>query len=375
VLTSAIADPAAPQRTKACRTVLMVGTHRNAMGGISSVVRGYENAGLFDHFKCVYVTTHRDGSAWVKAWTACTGWITTALYLTKLTAPVVHIHLSSRASFWRKAGVCLLSLGWRRPYILHVHGSEFMVFHDNECGPAARRFVRWIFAASALVIALSPEWRASLLGVCPEAKIVVLPNAVLLPDVTKVAEIRSYERSILSLGRLGRRKGSFDLVQAFARVAARFPEWKLICAGDGAVTEVRAMVAEAGLQDRIICPGWLDCERTQSALAAASIFALPSYAEGIPMALLEAMSWKLPVITSPVGGIPQVVSHGRNGRLVKPGDIDGLAASLSLLMADEGERKRLGTAARATIESEFSQDEMMRRLAEIYTHFGVQPRS
>jgi len=93
------------------------------------------------------------------------------------------------------------------------------------------------------------------------------------------------------------------------------------------------------------------------------------------MALLEAMSWKLPVITSPVGGIPQVVSDGRNGRLVNPGDIDGLAASLSLLMADEGERERLGTAARATIESEFSQDEMMRRLAEIYTHFGVQPRS
>jgi glycosyltransferase involved in cell wall biosynthesis len=369
VLTSTIADPAASRR-KPCRTVLMLGTHRTAMGGISSVVRGYEDAGLFERFTCVYVTTHRDGSAWVKAWAACTGWFTTALYLTKLSAPVVHIHLSSRASFWRKAVTCLLSLGWRRPYILHVHGSEFMVFH-SECGPVARAFMRWIFARSALVIALSQEWRESLLGICAAAKIVILPNAVAVPDASRIATVRSRDRTILCLGRLGRRKGSFDLVQAFARTAADFPEWKLICAGDGAVAEVRAAAAEAGLQDRVICPGWLDCEHTQAALAAASIFALPSHAEGLPMALLEAMSWKLPVVTSPVGGIPQVVSDGRNGLLVKPQDIDGLAASLAKLMADEGERERLGAAARATVESRFSQEEMMRRLGEIYARFGV----
>jgi glycosyltransferase involved in cell wall biosynthesis len=93
------------------------------------------------------------------------------------------------------------------------------------------------------------------------------------------------------------------------------------------------------------------------------------------MALLEAMSWRLPVIATPVGGIPQVVEHDVNGLLVAPGDIDGLAAHIVRLMKDPALRERLGAAARATIETGFSLEEALDHLSRIYRRFGLEARA
>jgi glycosyltransferase involved in cell wall biosynthesis len=124
----------------------------------------------------------------------------------------------------------------------------------------------------------------------------------------------------------------------------------------------------------VSCPGWLDPERKAAALASSTIFILPSYAEGMPMALLEAMSWEMPVIATPVGGIPQVVENGVNGLLVAPGDIDGLAAAIRSLLEDTALCERLGAAARATVETGFSLNEALAKLSGIYDRFGIAPR-
>ena len=97
-----------------------------------------------------------------------------------LDEPLVHIQLSSRASFWRKSVVCLLARLARRPYLLHVHGSEFADFYQQS-SPAARRIVRTVLAKATLVLALSEAWRATLQQISPQARIEVLMNAVPLP--------------------------------------------------------------------------------------------------------------------------------------------------------------------------------------------------
>jgi len=123
--------------------------------------------------------------------------------------------------------------------------------------------------------------------------------------------------------------------------------------------------------ERVSCPGWLDTTQTAELLAGASVFVLPSYAEGLPMALLEAMSWGLPVIASPVGGIPQVVRQDDNGLLIDPGDVDALSGALRRLLAEPALRQRLGKAARATVEKSFALPAAMARLSEIYGRFGI----
>jgi glycosyltransferase involved in cell wall biosynthesis len=354
-----------------CRSVIMVGTHPTTMGGIATVVRGYMQAGLFERFKSVYVPTHRDGSRFQKAATALAAYLRIFVSLLMGNAPLLHVHVSSRASFWRKSLVCAMARLFRRPYLLHVHGSEFMTFYRGECGARAQRFVRSVFAQAALVLALSEQWRSDLLEICPGANVVVLPNAVLLPAAEALQNRGKSVREILFAGRLGQRKGVFDLLQAFARIVANFPDVRLICAGDGEIAAVKARSTQLGIGKRVDCLGWLDAAQTRLRFAAAGIFVLPSYAEGVPMAMLEAMSWGLPIICTPVGGIPEVVKSGENGLLVTPGDTEQLAAELTRLLEDGALRARLGAAARKTIEQSFALDVSVERLCEIYRRFGV----
>jgi glycosyltransferase involved in cell wall biosynthesis len=263
--------------------------------------------------------------------------------------------------------VCLMARLARRPYLLHVHGGEFHRFYGEECGPLAQWFIRRTFARAALVLALTEGWRTRLAEICPQALIEVLPNGVALPALDR----RDEARRVLYLSLLHRAKGAHDLVHAFARLAARFPEWRLVCAGNGAVEQIRALAAGLGIADRVECPGWLDARAKDAELATAAIFVLPSYAEGLPMALLEAMAWAIPVIATPVGGIPGAIQHGKNGILIPPADIDALSAALGDLMNSRERRRALGQAARASIEQEFSLDDSIESLVRIYSRFGI----
>ncbi len=354
----------------------MVGTHLSNTGGIRAVVQGYHEAGLFERFAAVYVATHGAGGRMAKLRAALLGWMRVVLELARQPAPLVHVHLASRASFWRKSVVCLLALAARRPYLLHVHGGEFLRFYLEELGPLRQRFVRHTFAHAAMVIALSEEWRERLARLAPRERIEVLPNAVALPALPAPARgSRTHgETTVLFLGDVCRAKGCFDLVRAFARTAARHPAARLVCAGPGDCGELRELARTLGLADRVSCPGWLDSRAKAAALAAASLFVLPSYAEGMPMALLEAMAYGVPVIASAVGAIPQVLRGGADGVLVRPGDIEQLAVAMTELLQDEPRAAALARSARARIEADFSMDTALEALTRLYARFGLVPR-
>lgn len=305
---------------------------------------------------------------------ALLGWARVAAALATLDAPLVHIHMASRASFWRKSVVCLLARAAGRPYLLHVHGGEFMKFYAQESRPAAQRFIRHTLANAALVIALSEQWRDRLLAISPAARIEVVPNGVSVPDPRERRRPEDCAPTILFVGDLIRAKGVFDLIEAFALVAEELPGVRLTLAGGVPAPEIRELTAKLGVQERVVFPGWLGPQRLRAQLAAADVFVLPSHAEGMPMALLEAMSWRLPVIATPVGGVPQVVEHGTNGLLVSPGDVAGTAAAIARLMSEPQLRESLGAAARRTIEARFSLQRTLDRLGVIYRRFGLEPR-
>jgi glycosyltransferase involved in cell wall biosynthesis len=359
-------------RFPTCRSVLMVGTDLNEMGGIRAVVQGYVEGGLFERFDVTYVASHRYGSVWGKILTACKAWMRVAYLLHALDAPLVHVHTASRGSFWRKFVVCRLARLAGRPYVVHLHGAEFADFYGKEAGPLARRLIRSTFAHAAVVIALSEEWRGRVLRICPTTRVEVLHNAVPIPDATLLRDSSSSAPTVLFLGHLMPHKGIYDLVRAFANVAQRFPAARLVLGGVGQAEELRRLAVELNVAERVFCPGWLKGADKSTALADSTIFVLPSYAEGMPMALLEAMSWRLPVIATPVGGVPQVVESEVNGLMVAPGDVEGLARALARLLDDPVLRRRLGAAARQTVETQFALGQALGRLTEIYRRFGLE---
>jgi len=180
--------------------------------------------------------------------------------------------------------------------------------------------------------------------------------------------------TLLFLGHLLPDKGVFDLVKAFAAVARRATDLRLVLGGVGQVAAVSELATQLGVRERLEVPGWLGPEAKSAALAASTIFLLPSYHEGMPMALLEAMSWGRPVIATPVGGIPQIVTSEVNGLLVPPGDVAALTAAIARLLEDPALAERLGNAARTTIERGFSLDDALARLGSIYHRFGLKKR-
>jgi glycosyltransferase involved in cell wall biosynthesis len=176
---------------------------------------------------------------------------------------------------------------------------------------------------------------------------------------------------------VSRDKGAFDLVQAVACLPEEArSRIRVVVAGNGALAELRAASSAAGI-DTIEVREWLDSAERDALLKRADAFVLPSYHEGLPMALLEAMAWGLPPICTPVGSIPEVVRHRLNGLLVPPGDIAQLATAIQRLAINPTERRRMGALARATVEP-FAIDAYMSRLCHVYATVaatGLPPRA
>ena len=254
-----------------------------------------------------------------------------------------HIHMTTRGSALRKALLCALARLLGVPAILHLHGADFFEFHAGLPRPA-QHALRAAVASAGCIVVIGKEWRNRLvheLGV-PAHRVRIVANGV--PPAPRACAAGGPVR-ILFLGRLGARKGVNELIQALASASLSGRPWTAAIAGDGDAAPYAAQIADAGLQERVAVPGWLDAAQAAGALANAHILVLPSHHEVMPIAILEAMARGLAIVATPVGAIPEILRDGENALLVQPGDPAGLAHALATLIDDPGLRTRLGSRA------------------------------
>lgn len=351
------------------RHVVMLGTAFETRGGISSVVNVYREHGLFQRFPVVYLATHADGHAVKKLACCIRAWLAFAAMLTAGKVALAHVHISTGASFWRKLLFVYPAFVLDVPVILHLHGADFDEYLDT-APPLRRRLLRDAFKRAACLVVLSETWRQWAAAACAHPSIVPIYNPVRLPAP---AQAQRDPACILLLGQLGQRKGIYDLLQAAARLVGRYPELKLVLAGDGEVRQARREAERLGLREHVEVLEWVSGADKLALLERAAIYALPSYSEGLPMSVLEAMAAGLPVVCTPVGGLPEAVSDGIEGRVVPPGDIHALAGALEELLASSDLRRRMGEAARRKVESRFSDATILPQLEELYLRLGALP--
>jgi glycosyltransferase involved in cell wall biosynthesis len=276
---------------------------------------------------------------------------------------VVHVHAASRASFVRKSIVLLIARLAGCKTIFHLHGGGFRQFATVEAGALMRRWIRHTLEASSVVITLSNGWAGFVRGFAPQSRVAVVPNSVPLPGPSNV---QPEPGRILFLGRLEAAKGVFELLGAGAMLAGKFPSMRLVFGGEGDAEALRKKAAEFGIADRIELPGWLGARERDEQLARASVFCLPSHAEGLPMSMREAMAAGRAVVASSVGGIPETIVDGDNGLLVPPRDAAALAGRLEQVLGDEALRARLARNARVTIEQHYSTEVVCGQLSALY---------
>lgn len=337
-------------------------------GGMRSVVAGYQRDGLFDAFDGRLIVTHRSGSVLSRLAIAVRAFVVMLGLLLTHRVNIIHAHAAMRGSFWRKNFFLAAARWFGVKTILHLHGSEFKEFVSS-LSPRKRERVRACLRAADLVLVLSKSWADYIAELEPSARVQVMPNYVLLPDIRLEKPAGNTVR-FLFLGILGARKGIYDLLDALVLAKAAIPNLHLVVGGNGEVEQVRQRVQSLGLQNEVSVLGWIGPDEKAAELERADFYVLPSHNEGLPVSLLEAMSYGLPVVSTDVGGIPELVRERQDGLLVKPGQVDSIAAALIALAESPALRAEMGRNARKRIEESYSREVVMPQLVSVYKRFA-----
>lgn len=344
------------------REIIMVVPAKSVKGGIRSVVNMYEESEIFRKNKVHTIASYADGSSTKKLFLFIGACFNIIPLLLRRRIKIVHIHTATRSSFYRKSVFVLLSRLLRKKVIMHVHGAEFNVFYD-ESSPWKRKFIGNILSMST-VICLSNSWKKDIgRMVKPGTDLRVLYNPVLVPKETPKIAHNSLLK-ILSLGRLGKRKGTYDLISAAAKMKSR--NFRMLIAGDGELEQASLYVEKLKLEDKVVLSGWISGKSKEDLLTNCDIYALPSYNEGLPMSILEAMSHGKPIVSTMIAGIPECVVNGKNGFLINPGDVDALARYLDLLISKQDLRKKMSAESYALAKKEFDINEIAKKLNQTY---------
>lgn len=254
-------------------------------------------------------------------------------------------------SFVEKGSMSLLAVLFGKRTILAPRSG--FIERDLESSKVMRWFIPFVFKQVDGVICQGEKWKelfSSHLSVMERNKLVVVQNWL---DVKKYVPSTQEEKNelplrVLFLSWVVKEKGIYDLIHAASELKGS--QLHYFIAGDGLELEsCKLLTRQLGIDNRFHFLGWVKGEQKLALLRQADLYVLPSYFEGFPNSLMEAMACELAIISTKVGSIPDLVNHDFNGLLIDAGDQTGLAAALSRLEKDSGLRKRLALNARKTI--------------------------
>ncbi len=352
--------------------VLSIGPDPSAIGGMSSVVSQIQRLGFSGRYRLTHLSATvsplpHEGriSRIVRHLSQLTKTVRT---LVETDAALVHLHTCSGFSFFRSAVDVLLARALGRRVILHNHGAAFDEFWQRS-GWVKRRVIARTLTAAHRVIALSSTWARRLRDMAPKARVVVVENAVDIPACTPVRRHDGPCRFLL-LARMDLWKGVVDLLDAAAILHREGLAFELVLAGPqgsaGDERDLQAQIAARNLEGIVRYVGPVGGSDKTDLLLWADVYVQPSHHEGMPLAVLEALSYGLPVIASEVGGIPDILHDHREGQLVPPKRPDRLAAAMNDLACDPLRRECMSIAARRLARTRFSLARFEEDLAAVY---------
>ena len=287
---------------------------------------------------------------------------------------LIHVQVTSGLAFWKAGIFILLGRMFGAGTVAHLHGGMFDKYYAA-CRPWTKKWIGRVFASTDMVVALSEKWRQFLLAeVRGDLRVEIASNPVdsLFAEALEAGRsaVDAEKKYILFLGSLGKRKGVFDILQAAPAIFEKHPDARIIFAGAeesrGEKQRIDELCREKKLDEKVTFIGVVTGKEKVNLFQSAMIYILPSYGENLPFSLLEAMSLGLPIVTTPVGAIPEIVKDGENGFLVEPGDVCALASSVDRLLSDVPLRRAMSAANRARIKADFMPDDSMKQMDKIY---------
>lgn len=290
--------------------------YKDPKGGIAQVLKVYEDY-VYNNFQ--FIVNSKVANKYVNIKTLI--YALYKLYITLLLnrkIRIVHIHTASYNSFLRSSLFIRLSKLMKRKVIIHIHGGGFKEYYKLK-----PNFVSAILNKCDSIITLTISWKEFFQRITTCKNIYVVNN-VISPPIFLDKKNGDNKKHLLFLGLITEKKGIYDLIDVIAQNKYFF-ENKIVLhiGGNGEIERLTNLIENKNLQDIIIYEGWVSGEKKIKLLNLADAFILPSYVEGLPVSILEAMSYGLIILTTPVGGIPEIITDA-TGVFFNPGNKEQL---------------------------------------------------
>lgn len=348
----------------------MVGPGPKSPGGMRTVVENYcEGFNADKEVEVCYVGIGTRGSFVRKCLYYVKQLKQVVEYLRTHSFDICHVHMGDKGGVFRSGIVVVLANHYGCKTITHMHAGNMMLWYSTLTAPL-KAVVRFFLNASDSFVVLGRLWKDALSDLVPDEKIVVIYNGVRIG----IADHLSSNKVIfLYLGVLKKQKGLSELLDAVAQLREQFAcRAQLLIAGTVFDFDIEREIASRGIENVVQYVGWVGPDERDDLFKKANVSVLPSYYEGLPMSVLEAMAAGLPCIATPVGAIPEVIVSDLNGILVQPKNVYQLKDAMLRFIEEDGLVDRLGNSARKTIEARFDVNEQLRVTKQLYDFLNPQ---
>lgn len=339
------------------KRVLVVGSAEQSGGGVASVIRLVKKMPVWKEFNCHWLGTQiQRNYAW-KLWYAIKANLLALFIIWRY--DIVHFHtVPDRICLVIQMPVFLLALIGRKKVIMHIHMGNQLKNHTEN------KLFLWCLKRADLVVLLAKKWQTLFQELYTDIK---TPTTVVYNACETVPEVpfEEKEKIIMMAAYFNDNKSPDLLLKAWRKIKDHYPEWRVSMLGNGEVERFRQMTAEMGLQDTVTFTGYVVGKERDDYFRKASIYCMCSYEEGFPMVVLEAWAYGICLVTTPVGGLPDVLEDGKNALTFDFGDWEGLADRLSRLIDHEEERRAMATYSRRFVYEQFSLSAINRQYEKI----------
>lgn len=337
------------------KQILVIATSKHTHGGITSVIKLHQRGSFWQDYNMCWIETHSDKNNLYKIIYFIRSFFQYLIFLPQ--AKLVHIHTSFPPSLIRKLFYFFPAKILHKKTIIHLHCSPEVILQSK-----LRKIYCSVLENCDTSIVLSNKIKSCLIKKFQiKNSIIVVENPISIPNKPLVKQ-----NIILYAGILNKHKGYSLLIHAFSKIANKFPDWSVIFAGNGEIDKAKLLAKKLGCSNQIKFEGWVSGAAKDKLFTDASIFCLPSFGEGLPMSVLEAWSYNIAVLCTPVGGLPDVVNDKQNALYITVGSSDDIAEKLTFLIEHEEERIRIANAGYECVKNRFDVNVINKQVESIY---------
>lgn len=339
--------------------VMMIGASENSGGGISSAIKLIKKMPVWRKYSCYWLGTQIQRGVWWKLWYAMKAAVIAPLIMWRY--DIIHFHMVPGITLLIQLPELLIAKLYGKKIIMEVHIGNQLVTYAND------KFFKWWFKQADLVLLLARKWKQLFEEAYTDVRTPtdVLYNACeMLPAIP----FEKKKKLIIFAGTIHNNKAPDILLKAWSQLNDKYPDWKISFMGRGNIPKYERIATKLGINNSVEFTGYVVGERKNQKFQDASIYCMCSYVEGFPMVVLEAWAYSIAVITTPVGGLPDVIEENRNCLTFPFGESDKLAFQLERLICDEQLRVKISTYGYRYAQNHFSLNIVSDNLEKIYSN-------